>query len=68
MKEKTIFICEVCGSEYDNVENAQKCEKNHCKCVEIVGSRYVGSTSNYPTSIDVKMENGKTIKFNRDLV
>ena len=29
MKEKILYVCELCGKEYEKKEDATACEKNH---------------------------------------
>lgn len=31
MKTRMLYQCEKCGAEYENEENALKCEKNHMR-------------------------------------
>ena len=68
MKEVKHYICEVCGTEYNDKLKAQKCEKGHCKPVEIVKCRYLSLVNNnkgYPLEITVKMADGTEQKYKR---
>lgn len=61
MREIKHYICEICGTEYNEKMKAQKCEKGHCKPVEIVNARYLSISNNakgYPDRITVKMADG----------
>lgn len=68
MKEVKHYICEICGTEYNEKMKAQRCEKNHCKPVEIVKCRYLCIQDNkkgYPLEITVKMADGTEQKYKR---
>ena len=58
MKEKKLYTCEICHTDYADKENARECEKNH-KSLEkavIVGEyKAIGVVINgIPTKIKVK--------------
>ena len=66
MKEIKHYICEFCGTEYNDKAKAQNCEKGHCKPIEIVKCRYSSIDNNirdYPIEIIVKMEDGTTHRY-----
>lgn len=68
MKEVKHYICEICGTEYNDKAKAQRCEKGHCKPIEIVKSRYLKIANNmkgYPLEITVKMADGTEQKYMR---
>lgn len=68
MKEVKRYICEVCGTVYNDKMIAKNCEKNHKKPVEIGNCRYLPKASNtkgYPISLEVRMEDGVTIVYKR---
>lgn len=68
MKKVTHFICEICGTEYADKEKARVCEKKHATPKEIVGQVYHPirfDESGYPRTIDVKMSDGKTLRYKR---
>ena len=61
MKEIKRYVCETCNTEYKEKSACQKCEKTHCKPVEISKAKYIPIANNlkgYPVSITVKMEDG----------
>ena len=35
MTKKELYTCDICHTDYVNKADAMKCEKEHCKCVEI---------------------------------
>lgn len=39
MTKKELYTCDICYTDYVNKADAQKCEKEHCKCVEITDVR-----------------------------
>ena len=41
LKEVKHYICEICGTEYNDKTRAQHCEKGHCKPLEIIKERYL---------------------------
>lgn len=68
MREVKHYICEICGTEYNDKSKAQNCEKGHCKPIEIVKSRYLSIDNNmkgYPIEIIVKMADGTEQKYKR---
>lgn len=68
MKEVKHYICEICGTEYNDKSKAQQCEKGHCKPIEIVKSRYLSIKDNqkgYPLEITVKMSDGTEQKYKK---
>ena len=68
MKEVKHYICEVCGTEYNDKSKAQACEKGHKNPVEIIDARYISignDNKGYPTSITVKMSDGSERIYKR---
>lgn len=68
MKEVKHYICEVCGTEYNDKNKAQKCEKGHCKPLGIVKCRYLKLENNlkgYPFQIIIKMADGTEQAYRR---
>lgn len=62
------YICEICGTEYNDKTKAQHCEKGHCKPLEIIKARYLSVGNNakgYPLEITVKMADGTEQKYKR---
>lgn len=63
MKEVKHYICEICGTEYNDKRKCQDCEEGHKKPMKIVGEKYQPITANHlgiPTRIEVEMEDGRT--------
>ena len=68
MKELKLFVCEVCGTKYNDKNTCQECESSHVKPKKIVGKRYVSFKNNkagYPCRIEVEFEDGKILEFSR---
>ena len=68
MKEVKHYICDICGTEYNEKTKAKLCERKHCFPVEIVECRYVPYYHNekgYPISVRVKMSDGEVVTFKR---
>lgn len=59
MKEKTLYTCEICNTDYANKEDAQKCEKEHIKCERIADTR-IQAHQKYPHKIKVCFADGTT--------
>ena len=65
MKERKLYMCEVCGVEYADKNEAIKCETGHKRGLKIVKSYYKGIncvSSGFPTKIWVCSENGSENK------
>lgn len=68
MREVKHYICETCGTEYNEKSKAQACEKGHKKPVEITKLTYVSvkfDAKGYPTRISVKMSDGSEQTYKR---
>lgn len=68
MKKINLYVCDVCGANYNEKSKCERCEKGHVKPKEIIGTRYLSLEVNkkgYPISIDVKMDNGDVVKYKR---
>lgn len=68
MKEVKHYVCEVCGTEYNDKQRCQECEKNHKKIKKITFVKYQSISMNeagYPISITVEMDDGKEFIFKR---
>lgn len=62
MKTVQQYICEVCGTQYADKEQAEKCESNHKKDLKIANARYLPITSDasgLPTTITIEYKEGK---------
>ena len=68
MKTKTLYICEVCHTDYADKKEAERCEANHKKKLQIVSQRFLPYSQDrrgFPTTIEVKDETGKTVTYKR---
>lgn len=68
MKEKKLYTCETCFTDYNDKKKAIECEKTHITPLEIADCRYVplsNCKTGYPQTIDIKFKDGKTIKYRR---
>ena len=68
MKKVKHYICEICGTEYNDKVKAQNCEKGHKRPVEIVKAGYVSINNDktgYPLNITVKMSDGSVHIYKR---
>ncbi len=56
MREKKLYVCELCGTEYVDKEKAMACESGHKDKLEITRAEYksIGNTPDgWPTKIMV---------------
>lgn len=70
MKQKTLYTCEHCNTDYAEKEQAMKCEKNHkmLETATIVGTyKSIGSVDDgCPTKIKVQFKGtNKWIEYKR---
>lgn len=59
MTEKKLYTCDICHTDYNSKEAAQKCEKEHKRIDTVKDFRY-NAHSPYPTKIHVKFTDGTT--------
>lgn len=64
MKELKLFVCDSCGTQYKDRDNAKQCEKSHNFANRIVNSTY-HANADYPDRIEVHFTNGKKIWYKR---
>ena len=57
MTEKKLYTCDICKTDYANKADAQKCEKEHCKCAGITDFR-IHAHQKYPNKIEVAFSDG----------
>ncbi len=68
MKQISLYQCEICGTQYKSKTDAQTCEKNHKKLIDLEALKYVpykNDKSGYPITITVKFEDGKFITYKK---
>lgn len=69
MKEKKLYTCEFCNTDYADIEKAKRCEANHKRLSGIgIQCKYKSINSipdGMPTSIVVVFEGGKTCEYKR---
>lgn len=57
MKELKLYQCELCGSQFKTVEEAQECEREHKKNLRVIGKTYsVSEVCGFPEFITVASE------------
>ena len=66
MKEKILYVCEECGSKYEDKESALKCENAPPKELEIVKRCYCTCES-VPKYLEVQTETGETFMYSRNI-
>ena len=68
MKERVLYTCEVCRTDYADKVEAKKCEESHKRKLKIVDSRYlarVKTLSGFPITITVQSEDGERATYKR---
>ena len=80
MKQKTLYICEICKTEYKEKKDAEQCEASHIKPKRITTWMKFHAfrcgrdpilpyahlaIKNYPDWIDIEMQDGKTVRYKR---
>lgn len=66
MQELKIYRCEFCQTKYDDKTKCQECERGHKKPIDVKPSEYLPifqDAKGYPYYVDVKMDNGKTVRY-----
>lgn len=61
MIEKKKYVCEICGTEYADVNKCEKCEQGHKIPKKIISSSYkeiIDRPDGYPTRIVVEFKDG----------
>lgn len=68
MKELKLFMCDVCGTKYNDKRTCQRCESTHIKPKKVLEAKYLPFTQNakgYPTRINIEFENGESVVYSR---
>lgn len=68
MKQKTLYTCEVCHTDYAERLAAERCEKNHKQKLKIKESRYLPFSqdkSGLPVSITIETPEGEKAVYKR---
>lgn len=68
MEELKIYRCEICGTTYSKKIECQECERGHRKPRDMKPMKYLPISQDktgYPMYIEVKMDNGKTVGYER---
>lgn len=61
MKEKKLWTCECCQTDYASKMDAERCEANHKKKLKIIHKRFLplkNDRSGLPISITIETEDG----------
>lgn len=64
MKIINKYQCDICGAVYDTEAEAKKCEFTHIMLTGQVTGIY-SHAMEYPSWIEVKMADGKTLRYTR---
>ena len=63
MKEVKHYICEICGTEFDNEGKCRACENGHIKPVKFKGWSYYASR--VPKVIIIEFDDGNEYVYSR---
>lgn len=62
MKQKVLYTCEICHTDYANKADAKQCEKEHAKVINVDDIR-VHAHILYPHKILVRFNDGKSVWY-----
>lgn len=68
MKQKVLYTCEVCHTDYTDKAKAMACEKHHNQKLTIIDARYLPLSqddSGMPVTITVECGKGKKVIYKR---
>ena len=68
MKEKVLYTCEVCRTDYADKVEAMRCELSHKKKLKIVDARYLARAQGmggFPISITVQSDDGTQVTYKK---
>lgn len=68
MKERMVYTCEYCGTDYKNKEDADACEKGHVTPKKILKPKYCSiknDATGMPGSITILMSDGTEATYRR---
>lgn len=68
MKQKVLYTCELCHTDYADKAEAKRCEESHERKLKIVDLRYLAraqALSGFPISITVQSEDGTRVTYKR---
>lgn len=64
MKQKTLYTCEVCHTDYADPDKATQCENSHALLESVASCKFLPYCE-YPDRIQVKFQNGKRIEYKK---
>ena len=68
MKEKILYECEFCHTQYAAKIDATSCESNHKHVMSVDKEHFLAEkvdSSGYPIDVILLMDNGQKIKYKR---
>lgn len=67
MKIVTNYICEKCGQQFDDLQEALNCEKSHVNIISVEPIPYAymlaGDSMRYPCRVRIHFEDGKVFEY-----
>ncbi len=64
MKEQRLYVCEMCGTKYNEKERALDCEKAHMRPVGFAGIKFHANAA-VPDWIEVTFSDGSSCRYKR---
>ena len=64
MKEQRLYVCEMCGTKYNEKERALDCEKAHMRPVGFAGMKFHANAA-VPDWIEVTFSDGSSCRYKR---
>lgn len=62
MKQKTLYTCEVCHTDYNDPDKATECENSHSLPESVASYKFLPYCE-YPERVQIKFKNGKRIEY-----
>nr|DAR87871.1 MAG TPA: DNA-directed RNA polymerase [Caudoviricetes sp.]DAT97259.1 MAG TPA: DNA-directed RNA polymerase [Caudoviricetes sp.] len=66
MKQKILYTCELCKTDYADKKKATECECGHKTDLKVIDARYKSIkavTHGFPTKITVRSKDGKEMTY-----
>jgi hypothetical protein len=64
MKQKTLYTCEVCHTDYNDPDKATECEGSHSLPESVASCKFLPYCE-YPERVQIKFKNGKRIEYKK---
>lgn len=67
MKKLCLYVCDYCGTRYEDKNECEKCENSHKIALEIHDMRFRSrkDIDNYPDKVELEMSDGEMVWYRR---